>query len=55
MIDDNKHYMNMSAVMLALRNEQSRQEKKKVRVKVHGSVQVGENHKRLHNAVRSYS
>lgn len=28
MIDDNKHYMNMSAIMLAQRNEQSRQEKK---------------------------
>ena len=55
MIDDNKHYMRMSAIMLAQRNAQSMQEKKKVRVKVHGAVQVGKDAKRVYNAVRSYS
>lgn len=49
---ENRHYMNMSAIMLALRNQQSANEKK-VRVKVHGSVQVGEDVKRVYNAVRS--
>ena len=55
MRDDNKHYMCMSAIMLAQRNAQSMQEKKKVRVVINGKVQMGEDHKRIHNPVRSYS
>ena len=53
MIDDNKHYMNMSAVMLALRNEQSRQEKKKVRVKVHGSMRMGKDERKVQDYLRT--
>lgn len=37
---ENRHYMNMSAIMLALRNEQSRQEKKKVKVIINGSGDI---------------